>query len=139
MIECITGKKGKGKTKHLLEKVRYSLINPKGSIVYLDKSPQHMYELDPKVRLIDVSDYGPKDKYEFYGFILGILSQNHDVEKVFLDSFLDISFCKKEDIPDFIYKLEDISDRFDTDFIISISADINELPEEVHKYVTVSL
>ncbi len=55
MVELIVGKKGKGKTKVLLDKVNGAIKEANGSIVYLDKSTKHMYELNNKVRLIDVS------------------------------------------------------------------------------------
>ena len=55
MVELIVGKKGKGKTKVLLDRVNGAVKEANGSIVYLDKSTKHMYELNNKVRLIDVS------------------------------------------------------------------------------------
>ena len=57
MVELIVGKKGKGKTKVLLDRVNGAVKEANGSIVYLDKSTKHMYELNNKVRLIDVSSY----------------------------------------------------------------------------------
>ena len=57
MVQLIVGKKGKGKTKYLLDKVNSEVKNVSGNIVYLDKSTKHMFELNNKVRLIDVSDY----------------------------------------------------------------------------------
>ena len=57
MVQLIVGKKGKGKTKHLLDKVNNEVKNITGNIVYLDKSTKHMYELNNKVRLVDVSEY----------------------------------------------------------------------------------
>ena len=54
MIEIIAGEKGKGKTKELLAKVNHSVAAASGNIVYLDKSQKHMYELNNKVRLINV-------------------------------------------------------------------------------------
>ena len=57
MVQLIVGNKGKGKTKYLLEKVNTEVKDSVGSVVYLDKSPKHMYELNNKVRLIDVSEY----------------------------------------------------------------------------------
>ena len=54
MVELIVGKKGKGKTKVLLDRVNGAVKEANGSIVYLDKSTKHMYELNNKVRLIDV-------------------------------------------------------------------------------------
>ena len=58
MIQIIAGKKGKGKTKHLLDKVNAEVKEVHGNIVYLDKSSKHMYELNNKVRLavMDLSD-----------------------------------------------------------------------------------
>ena len=38
MIQLIVGEKGKGKTKHLLEKVNASAKTSNGNIVYLDKN-----------------------------------------------------------------------------------------------------
>ena len=55
MIQLIVGAKGKGKTKILLDKVNTEIKEAHGSIVYLDKSTKHMYELNNKIRLIDVS------------------------------------------------------------------------------------
>lgn len=56
MIEIISGEKGKGKTKELLNKVNTSITSATGNIVYLDKSQKHMYELNNKIRLINVSN-----------------------------------------------------------------------------------
>ena len=39
-----------------------------------------MYELNNKVRLINVPDYMISDADEFIGFISGIISQDHDLE-----------------------------------------------------------
>ena len=88
MVELIVGKKGKGKTKVLLDKVNGAIKEANGSIVYLDKSAKHMYELNNKVRLIDVSGYPIKNADEFVGFVCGIISQDHDLEQIYLDSFL---------------------------------------------------
>ena len=57
MVEIIAGEKGKGKTKHLLDRVNGAVPGSNGNIVYLDKSQKHMYELSNKVRLINVKDY----------------------------------------------------------------------------------
>ena len=67
MVQLIVGKKGKGKTKQLLDKVNSEVKDISGSIVYLDKSTKHMYELNNKVRLIDVSRYMIENADEFLG------------------------------------------------------------------------
>ena len=107
--------------------------------MYLDKSTKHMYELNNKIRLINVADYLITNSDEFLGFICGIVSQDHDLQKMFFDSFLNISCLEGKDITAVIQKLEAISDKFLVDFVLSVSADENELPEDVRSKIIVSL
>ena len=91
MIEIISGVKGKGKTKILIQKVNEDIKQTSGSIVYLDKNNKHMYELSNRIRLIEVPEYNIDNADMFTGFIAGIVSQDHDLDKVYLDSFLTIA------------------------------------------------
>ena len=139
MVQLIVGKKGKGKTKQLLDKVNSEVKDISGSIVYLDKSTKHMYELNNKVRLIDVSRYMIENKSEFLGFVCGIISQDHDLEQMYFDSFLKIAALEDKDISAVVEKLERMSDFFQVDFILSVSRDESELPESVKDKIIVSL
>ena len=128
MVELIVGKKGKGKTKVLLDKVNGAIKEVNGSIVYLDKSTKHMYELNNKVRLIDVSVYPLKNADEFIGFICGIISQDHDLEQVYLDSFLTTAKLEGADVSSTLDQLISIGEKFNAKFIISMSLDKEEVP-----------
>lgn len=139
MVQLIVGKKGKGKTKQLLDKVNSEVKVIAGSIVYLDKSTKHMYELNNKVRLIDVSRYMIENESEFLGFVCGIISQDHDLEQMYFDSFLKIAALEDKDISAVVKKLERMSDFFQVDFILSVSRDESELPESVKDKIIVSL
>ncbi len=139
MVQLIVGRKGKGKTKHLLEKVNTEVKNVEGSIVYLDKSPKHMYELNNKVRLVNVSEYLIENTDEFIGFVSGIISQDHDLQQMYFDSFLNIAKLENHDMSHCINKLEKMSEKFSVSFIISISVDENELPEDVKSKIIISL
>lgn len=139
MVQLIVGKKGKGKTKQLLDKVNSEVKVISGSIVYLDKSTKHMYELNNKVRLIDVSRYMIENADEFLGFVCGIISQDHDLEQMYFDSFLKIAVLEGKDISAVIEKLDKMSDFFQVDFILSVSMDESELPEAVKDKIIVSL
>ena len=138
MVQLIVGKKGKGKTKQLLDKVNSEVKDISGSIVYLDKSTKHMYELNNKVRLIDVSRYMIENADEFLGFVCGIISQDHDLEQMYFDSFLKIAVLAGKDISAVIEKLDKMSDFFQVDFILSVSMDESELPEAVKDKIIVS-
>jgi hypothetical protein len=140
MIEIICGVKGKGKTKELLDKVNTSVTAANGNVVYLDKSRKHMYELNNKVRLINVMDYPITNCDEFLGFICGIVSQDHDLEEMYLDSFLTIaSLSSDEEIIKAIEKLDVISEKFKVRFVLSISKDKQELPECAKAKVIIAL
>ena len=139
MVQLIVGKKGKGKTKQLLDKVNSEVKDIAGSIAYLDKSTKHMYELNNKVRLIDVSRYMIENESEFLGLVCGIISQDHDLEQMYFDSFLKIAALEDKDISAVVEKLERMSDFFQVDFILSVSRDESELPESVKDKIIVSL
>jgi len=139
MVQLIVGKKGKGKTKQLLDKVNSEIKNITGNIVYLDKSTKHMYELNNKVRLIDVSECQIENSSEFIGFVCGIISQDHDLQQMYFDSFLKISCLLDADITATVEKLEKVSAATGVDFILSVSLDEDELPEGMKEKVIISL
>ena len=139
MIEIISGEKGKGKTKELLAKVNHAVDVASGNIVYLDKSQKHMYELNNQVRLINVMDYPIDNCDEFLGFVCGIVSQDHDLEEMYLDSFLTIASLEEEAaITKAIEKLDIISEKFKVKFILSVSKNIEQLPECAKAKVIIS-
>ncbi|MCR4798418.1 MAG: twitching motility protein PilT [Lachnospiraceae bacterium] len=142
MIEIISGEKGKGKTKYLLDKVKADVKTAEGSIVFVDKDDKHMFGVDPKVRLINFSEYkfGMENIDEFIGFICGVISQNNDIEEIFIDSFLKVcSIDTNEGLIFAVDKLTKIANQFHISFIISISKNEMDIPEELRKYITVSL
>lgn len=139
MVQIIAGRKGKGKTKHLLDMANGAVKEAKGSIVYLDKSSKHMYELKNTIRLINVNEYPILSSQGFVGFIAGIVSQNRDIETMFLDSFLKLACLEGEDISETVGYLEKMSEKFGVGFVLSVSLDASELPELIQKDVIVSL
>ena len=138
MVHLIIGNKGDGKTKHLLDRVNSQIKTASGNIVYLDKSTKHMHELNNKVRLINVTDYPLKNSDEFIGFLCGIISQDYDLEQVYLDSFLKIAHLEHGDLTDALTQLNQISEQFKVDFCISISVEEKELPDFAKEQVLIS-
>lgn len=139
MVEIIAGEKGKGKTKYLLDKVNSAVESATGNIVYLDKSQKHMHELTNKVRLINVADYPITNCDEFIGFICGIVSQDYDLQEMYLDSFLTIANLEDDQIVHAIEKLDVISEKYGVKFILSVSRNEVDLPESAKARVLISL
>lgn len=139
MVQIIAGRKGKGKTKHLLDMANDSIKKAIGSIVYLDKSSKHMYELNNRIRLINMNEFPITTSQGFVGFISGIISQDHDIETMFLDSFMKLACLEGEDISETIATLENLSAKYDVNFVLSVSMDGGEMPEQVQKDIVISL
>ena len=139
MVQFVVGNEGKGKTRYLLEQANAAIKEASGNVVYLDKSSSKMYELNNRIRLIDLSKYPLKSSDEFIGFICGIISQDRDLEKLYLDSFLKLAHLEGKEIAETIDELNAISEKFGVDMIISISLDQEEIPESVKPYITIAL
>ena len=139
MVHIIAGKKGKGKTKYLLDMANTAIKESKGSIVYLDKSSKHMYELSNKIRLINVAEFPVHSPEGFVGFLCGIISQDHDLETMYLDSFLKLSSLEGEDISTTLSELDQISAKYHVNFVLSVSLDGEELPASAKDMVLVAL
>ena len=130
----------KFQTKELLTKVNAAVASASGSIVYLDKSQKHMYELSNKIRLINVTDYPIDNCDEFLGFICGIVSQDHDLEEMYLDSFLTIASVETDDeICHAIQKLDIISEKYNVKFVLSVSRNEASLPDCAKAKIVISL
>lgn len=98
-----------------------------------------MYELNNKVRLIDTSEYDIRNSQEFVGFLSGILSQDNDLEKMYLDSFLKIAQVADDELSDILSRLEQMSKTFQVSFVVSISKNECDLPEIAKDKILVSL
>lgn len=138
MIQLIVGNKGKGKTKHLLERANSQIKTASGNIVYLDKNTKHMHELDNKVRLINVREYPLQNCAEFIGFLCGIISQDYDLEQMYLDSFQELANLEGMDLEEPLKELEKISEQFKVTMVISLAGSEEELPEFAKSKVIVS-
>ncbi len=139
MIQIIAGEKGKGKTKILIEKVNTEVKTAKGDVVYIDKNNKHMYELSNKIRLVNITDYLIENQSEFIGFLCGIISCDHDIQSIYLDSFLKIAYVNNENLEYIYHKLEKISNQFQVNFVLSTSMNFDQLPDNLKQNVTVSL
>lgn len=98
-----------------------------------------MYELKNQIRLINVTDYSIENSDEFIGFICGIISQDHDLEELYLDSFLTISKMKDEDLAHSIDRLSFISEKYQVNMVLSVSKNEADLPENAKSKIAISL
>lgn len=140
MIELIVGQKGKGKTKQILERAHEGLAKAQGNVIFLDKDAKHIFGLNRDIRLVDMDEFDVKSTDEFMGFVNGIISQNNDIEEIILDSFLTIAFIETNDsMVEAVDRISQISEKFGVKFVLSISRNEEDMPEELKSKITVSL
>ena len=140
MVRIIAGRKGKGKTKYLLAMTEEAIRNARGTVVYLDKNMKHSLELDRRIRLINVFEFPVHSAEAFLGFLSGIISQDHDLEVMFLDSFLTLSNVETdEEIESLLRAIIRLGEQTQTTFVVSLSRDKDELPAAVQEMVQLAL
>ncbi|MCF0228093.1 MAG: twitching motility protein PilT [Parasporobacterium sp.] len=138
MVKLIAGDKGKGKTKYILDKANAAAKSSDGVIIYLDKSPKHMFELDRNIRLINVKEYPIPDFNVLMGFICGLISGNSDIQTIFFDSFLTVAGLEGQDPSDALDKLIILSNRLGVECVVSLSIDPGQLDERFNEFIELS-
>lgn len=136
MIELLIGKKGTGKTKVLLDNVNEAVEKAHGNVVFISNdTSRNMYDIKKDIRMADTKDFNITSWDEFLGFICGIISGNYDITNIFIDGILKIVNNSMDGFEGFLKSLEEISDKFDINFEISVSVDADAAPDYVKKYV----
>lgn len=128
MVKVLVGNKGTGKTKKMIELANDSVETAKGDIIFINKNTRLIYDLHYKIRVICMDDFiHVTNEDEYIGFIFGILSSNSDIETIYLDGVMRHADIEVEHIPSFVYKIKDISNDYGIDFVMSISAELEDL------------
>ncbi len=135
MIQVFCGKRGSGKTKNLIDMANKTVSSTNGDIVYIDDDRRPMLELDRRIRFISTDDYGLQDYNSFYGFLCGMLSEDYDIETIFVDGLFNIVSGKVSDAAHLFLDLEKLSTKFGLRIFININHENEELPEFIKKYV----
>ena len=136
MVQILAGEKGEGKTKKLIAMANEAGKSANGSVVFVDDDNSRMYDLHYSVRFVDTPKFIMEEPQVFRGFVCGILSQNSDIEKIYIDGLNHIvDKVSDADFVKFIEELEKTSAEAETDMIMIISRKQDLLPAEVQKYL----
>ena len=128
MVKLLIGHKGSGKTKRMIDLANDAVRSARGSIVFINKNHRLMYELSYRIRVICMEDYEHITNIdEYIGFLYGIISSDHDIETIFIDSILKHADVSMGDLPNFIERLKLISEIYGPEFIVSVSAEKEEM------------
>ena len=135
MIQVIAGKKGSGKTKRLIDLTNTTAREAVHDVIFLDDDNRYMFDVDHKVRFINAEDYHIHNSDMFIGFLCGILSSNFDLGTVFIDAFLKLCHLELKDTEPVVKTLSELGTKHSVDFVLSLSADPEEVPEFLKQYL----
>ena len=128
MVKLLIGHKGSGKTKQMIDLANTQVESSKGSVIYINRNSRLMLDLSYQIRVICMEDFPEiTNADEYIGFLYGIISLDNDIETIYIDSILKHANFQLEDIPAFLKRLEDIAANYDIEFIVSLSADKEEM------------
>ena len=136
MVQILAGEKGEGKTKKMIDMANAASKDAKGSIVFVDDDNSHMYDLHYSVRFVETPKFIMEDPQVFRGFVCGILSQNSDIETIYIDGLNHImDKISDADFVAFIQELDKTSKEAEMDMVMIISRKTDALPAEVQQYL----
>ena len=135
MIQVIAGKKGSGKTKRLIDLTNTTAREAEHDVIFLDDDNRYMFDVDHKVRFINAEDYHIHNADMFIGFLCGMLSSNFDIGTVCVDAFLNLCHTDLQNTADVVATLDELGRKHNVDFVLSLSADPEELPDHLKQYL----
>lgn len=128
MVKLVIGHKGSGKTKQMIDLANDKVEKSNGSVIFINKNHRLMYDLSHEIRVICMEDFEYiTNSDEYIGFIYGIISSDHDIQVMFIDSILKHADVTLGDLPEFINRIKKISQNYDIEFIVSLSAEKEEM------------
>ncbi len=134
MIKLITGKKGTGKTKILIDQINDTVKSTNGNLVCIEKGDNIRRSISFRVRWCDVDKFAIEGYDAFYGFVAGMLAGNYDIKDVFVDGILKIGGRDYDALGNLFEKLDKLTGDEAT-IVFTVSADDSELPESVKQFI----
>jgi hypothetical protein len=135
MVKFLIGAKGSGKTKKMLDMANEACKNSNGSVVYVDRDRNHIYDLDKSIRFIETGDFQLDNLKAFYGFLCGVISQNFDTERIFIDGHKLINNAPDTCLEEFVGNLKKLGEKFEVSFVVSCSRVEESIPEFLKAYI----
>lgn len=132
MIKFIAGGKGEGKTKKLIDMANAAVKTTQGHIVFIDDDRRHIYDLHYDIRFVETMVFPLSNYREFVGFVCGILSQDNDIDEIFVDGLSNvIKTIDNDGLLKLKVKLDLLSETHGVNFVISMNCNPAELPDEI--------
>lgn len=135
MIKLQVGAPGSGKTKLMIQLANESVQNAKGEIVFVDLADKHSSMLDRKIRYVSTNELNIDRFSSLYGLLCGMVSANHDIEKIFVDGLKKIVSDNFDDnVVEFLELVQKFSNANNLEIVFSASTENAELLEKLNSF-----
>jgi hypothetical protein len=128
MIKVISGEKGTGKTKIILDSVNETAKSAKGNVVFIQQKKAYSANIDFNVRCIYTEDYSVKGVSGLVSFVDCLMAGNSDIEYIFIDGILRIAECEVADLEAFAAEAKKLSAEYGVKFVLTVSCATDALP-----------
>ncbi|ATD54404.1 hypothetical protein [Clostridium chauvoei] len=136
MIQVFCARRGSGKTKRLIDLANSHVNNSKGDSVYIDDDSRPMRLLKRSIRFVTTKDFKVEDCKSFYGLLCGLISQNYDIENIYIDGLSNIVNCPISESTQLFGQLKELANKFSINLYINVNCDNTEdLPDFIREYV----
>ncbi|AYE34908.1 hypothetical protein [Clostridium septicum] len=136
MIQIFCASRGSGKTKRLIELANNHVNNCKGDSVYIDDDSRPMRLLKRSIRFVTTKDFEVENCNSLYGLLCGLISQNYDIENIYIDGLSNIVNCTITESTQLFAQLKNLANKFNLNLYINLNCDNKEeLPEFIREYV----
>lgn len=135
MITIFYGAKGTGKTKRIIDAANESVATQKGDVAFMTDTSRYVHDIKYQVRLTNVKECNIATEDGLIGFILGMLEANYDLKCVYIDGAARMMCKAVSEMGSFFERLDAIAAKSDVQFVLTVSAAEEELPDFIKKYI----
>lgn len=134
MIKIISGGKGTGKTKQIIQAANTNAAGAKGVSVFITDTDRYVHDVVRDVRFINVTEYHIAGEDALCGFVMGVIAGNYDMEYVYIDGIARITGKELSSLAATFYMLEKISNQSGIVITITCSCEKEQLSDFIAKY-----
>ena len=134
MVNFMAGFKGEGKTRRMIDLANESAKTTDGNLVFIDDDKRHIFDLHRDIRFVEATKGILGTYREFVCFLWGILTQNSDIQHIYVDGLTNIvvyGAINNDTLPALKDQLDKFSEEYNVDFTISMHYDREILPEVI--------
>ncbi len=135
MFTLIAGKEGSGKTKTLIELANNKAKASNGNVIFIDDDQRHMLDLHHDLRFISMDETPVKTPEEFFGFLCGLMSNNYDIETIYIDGLSKVVKADMNQLGDLVHRTKAFAEKHQIEICSTINCEAEHLPETLKPYV----